>query len=619
MLKFNGIAILTTHSKARFSTSAHLTCGAFSAPQVCDYTVSMRSLKVFFVRRRRWLIALLLLMFSCVCALRFGGGSHDFKQLVAGLAGLLGGLAIIGLSVACRQAWVLPPILKRAELMWTSGTPVAQVLIAAEPLAIAVGEIGYRGLMLRSWACFASGQRDIATKEAALAHLVRKPWWIRWPVRLCARSVKLRRRWPETLIVALAPDLPHVCWLRFERAIDAKDKESDALGWKLLLDCVPYASDDPLFLEACMMRALERLALNQSGGRAPISGPEARALLERSMTLLISRHSDPRLPWNRGALAEYLMRERRHGLVLALCGVLPPAFRSVDLWLAETRAWGELGDSGSAWKAIDDAVRVHPASYKLWMESYRIAMSRGDGAAARRSLEHASKCIGKQGAGPDRWEYELARSEYFFWVEGKTDAAWTHLAEVPEKYVENYRPKFTAQMLLAKNSFEEAYNKISGLLKANPNDVDLRLMQSEAMAGMGAWEALLPHLDSMGDNVRERAGFWYLKGVANKRLSNHGRGREDLERAAWMESLNLRYILEAGYACIELGEYERSEQHWRRALKLDPHNKEALLRLAESREMHSDIATAKSLLRECLVHHPDFQVAQEMLLKLETN
>jgi len=213
----------------------------------------------------------------------------------------------------------------------------------------------------------------------------------------------------------------------------------------------------------------------------------------------------------------------------------------------------------------------------------------------------------------------LAKSEYFYWVEGRTDAAWTHLSRVPDAFVENQRPKFTALMLLSKGDFEEAYGKISELLKAGPGDADLRLMQSEAMAGMDAWEALLPHLDSMGDDVRERAAYWYLRGLANKRLSNHGQGREDLERAAWMESSNLRFVLAAGHACIDLGEHVRSEQHWRRALKLDPHNGDALLRLAESREMHGDVAAAKALLRECLVHHPDFQTAQETLQRLDTN
>jgi tetratricopeptide (TPR) repeat protein len=220
---------------------------------------------------------------------------------------------------------------------------------------------------------------------------------------------------------------------------------------------------------------------------------------------------------------------------------------------------------------------------------------------------------------PDRWEYELAKSEYFYWVEGRADAAWAHLARVPDAFVERQRPRFTAIMLLAKGDFEEAYGKISELLKATPNDVYLRLMQSEAMAGMEAWEALLPHLDSMGDDARERAAYWHLRGLASQRLSNHGQAREDLERAAWMESSCLRFVLAAGRACAYLDEHERGEQHWRRALKLDPHNGEALFHLAESRELHGDAAAAKSLLRECLTHHPDSRAAQEMLARLDTN
>jgi hypothetical protein len=102
-------------------------------------------------------------------------------------------------------------------------------------------------------------------------------------------------------------------------------------------------------------------------------------------------------------------------------------------------------------------------------------------------------------------------------------------------------------------------------------------------------------------------------------LDNSSQCIEDLERAIWMESFNIQYAIDAGLACIELGAYGRSEQHWRMALKIDPRNKEALFHLAESRQAHRDTASAKSLLRECLLHHPDFQQAQEMLLKLDAN
>jgi tetratricopeptide (TPR) repeat protein len=139
------------------------------------------------------------------------------------------------------------------------------------------------------------------------------------------------------------------------------------------------------------------------------------------------------------------------------------------------------------------------------------------------------------------------------------------------------------------------------------------------MAGMGDWETLLSHLDSMNDNVREYARYWYLRGMANKHLENSGQCLEDLERAAWMESYNIQYVIDAGLACTELGAYGRSEQHWRRVLKLSPRNREALLYLAQSREAHHDRATAISLLREFLTYHTDFQNAQEILLKLDAN
>jgi hypothetical protein len=43
------------------------------------------------------------------------------------------------------------------------------------------------------------------------------------------------------------------------------------------------------------------------------------------------------------------------------------------------------------------------------------------------------------------------------------------------------------------------------------------------------------------------------------------------------------------------------------------------LGLAGAMEAHHDIAAAKSILRECLIHHPDFQPANEMLLRLDAN
>jgi hypothetical protein len=355
----------------------------------------------FLARRRGWLVASLLLAVSCVSAFGFGDGLYDAGWLLLGLSG---GLVAVWLGLGIRQAWIFPPILRRAERLWASGAPIAEVLAASAPLAVAVGETGYRAMTLRAWAHFAAGRRGLAVESASRARLARRPLWARPPLRICLKLDARGWKWPEAALRRLAPEIPTVCW---------PSHRPRQLGWKALLDCVPFAADDPLFLEACMERALERLELNM-GGAAPAAGPEARALLELSMTLLVRRHNDPRLPWDRVRLAAYLQRERRFEAVLALCGGLPPAYRPPDLWLMEARTWGQLGDIGSARTTIDAAVRVHPASYPLWMEAYRIAMARKDGATAKRSLDRASGCMGARGGGPDRWEYELAKSEYFY-------------------------------------------------------------------------------------------------------------------------------------------------------------------------------------------------------------
>jgi tetratricopeptide (TPR) repeat protein len=572
---------------------------------------------IFFLVRRLWLITLLLIALSFVYAFKFGNG---LQSLVWPLYLLSGAFIIIqGLALAIRRIWIMPKTLSQTELLWASRAPVLEVLAASKPLSAAVGEVGYRGRMIRSWAFFALSQRQIAVVLAEYAYIARESWWVRWPVRICQNFNKPGRRWPNALSAALLPQNPYFCRLKAEKAIASKDSATVSQGWRLMLDCVSFACDDPMFLDDCMAKALNRLKSNQSGARQPMSGPEARALLERSMAMLTQRHGDPRLPWDRGRLAAYLSKERRDEAVLTICGGLPPAFRSVDLWLLEARTWGRLGDLRCAWVAIDNAVKVHPKSYHLWLETYRIAMARSDAQTALKSLEYAGKYVADQCAPHDRWEFDLAKSEYFFWVAGNTEAAWKHLSTVPENIVEECRPLFKAQMLLSQKSFEDAYSKISELLMAQPNNIDLQLMQSEAMAGMDAWEALLPYLDSMGEEAKERASYWHLKGLANKRMANPGQSREDFERAAWMESFNIQYMIDAGSACVELEEYARSEQYWRRVLKLDSHNREALLGLASAMEAHHDIAAAKSILRECLIHHPDFQSANEMLLRLDAN
>jgi Flp pilus assembly protein TadD len=86
-----------------------------------------------------------------------------------------------------------------------------------------------------------------------------------------------------------------------------------------------------------------------------------------------------------------------------------------------------------------------------------------------------------------------------------------------------------------------------------------------------------------------------------------------------MSQRNIRFVMDAGHACMDLAEFERAEGYWRQALKLQSQSEEALIQLAETRRALHDTDGAKRLLRECLLHHPDSEEAQAFLAELEAN
>jgi tetratricopeptide (TPR) repeat protein len=86
-----------------------------------------------------------------------------------------------------------------------------------------------------------------------------------------------------------------------------------------------------------------------------------------------------------------------------------------------------------------------------------------------------------------------------------------------------------------------------------------------------------------------------------------------------MEPHHLRYLLDAGHACAELGEWERAEGHWRQALQMDSQSEEALIQLADARRELQDAEGSRRYLRECLLHHPESRDAQARLAELEAN
>jgi tetratricopeptide (TPR) repeat protein len=518
------------------------------------------------------------------------------------------------LGWALRQAWVYPARLARAEAWWAAGEPASAVVEGLDRTPLATGELGYRIRLLRSAANLALGYRDRAWLDALGAHLARLPLWKR---PLAARAFRRipeipsarRLAWGERLI-RLAPRMARLRHL--QGILLLRSGRGNALheAWRHFEAALPLAWDDPLVLEDLMLAGLQH-------GREDVA--------ERAMALLASRHGDPRLPWDRGAAAMYLLRNSRPAEALALVRGLPlDRRRPPQLWLAESVSRRRLGDLEGAWQVIEAATGHWPDSFRLWMERYQAALELRRDEEALHSLDRAWRAIPGEDFGDGeqeslRREWQLRRAEFAFWWEDDPASAGELLAKLPPEHQGDHHPPLLLQVKVALGEYEAACGEVSALLQKAPGDTDLLLLQADCLAGLEAWEALLPFLDGLGEACRERAEFWHLRGLARANLGGHAPARADLERAVRMEPRNLRYLLDAGHGCAELGDWGRAEGHWRLALQVDGQSEEALIHLAEARRELEDLDGARRYLRECLLHHPDSADAQARLAELEAN
>jgi tetratricopeptide (TPR) repeat protein len=289
-------------------------------------------------------------------------------------------------------------------------------------------------------------------------------------------------------------------------------------------------------------------------------------------------------------------------------------------WLAESVARRHLGDLEGAWRTVEAGIARLPGAFRLWMERYQVALERREEGDALQSLERAWSLLPE---GPEgdalRQEWHLRRAEFAFWWEDDPESARDLLDRVPPERQGDHHPPLALQLRVALGEYEDAYREVITRLEVRPGDLDLLMLQADCLAGMEAWEALLPFLDSLGEAIRSRSAYWHLRGLA---LANRGEplpARQDLERAARMEPLHARDLLDAGHACAELGEWERAEGHWRQALQADSQSEEALIQLAEARKELQDSEGSRRYLRECLLHHPESEDAQARLAELEAN
>ena len=561
--------------------------------------MTMRSLPI------RMVLALLVL--AAFVSLQLLGGPHpSWTAWALACAVLLG--AWLGWAV--RQVWFYPARLGEAEVLWATGAPASEVAERLSPASLATGELGYRIHLLQAMAHLSLGYQDRAWLDLLQAQLTRLPLWKRLLVRSAFRKVQdlpspRRLAWGERLI-RLAPRMARLRHLQGILLLRSGSPDDLHQAWRQFDAALPLAWDDPLILEDLMLAGFQH---GQEG------------LAEAALSILMTRHGDPRLPWDRGAAGMHLLQQARYAEALALVQGLPPERRTHPLlWLAETVSRRQLGDRAGAWRVIEVAVHHLPEAFRLWMERYQIALDLHRDGEALRSLDRAWLTIPERPEGESlQEEWRLRRAEFAFWWEDHPGHAQELLELVPRDRQGDHRPPLHLQLLVAQGGFETAYQEVVDLLKQDPGDIDLLLLQADCLAGMETWEALLPYLDGLGEGCRERPSFWHLRGLAQANLGDPMQARLDLERAIRMDPRSLRYLLDAGHGCAELDDWDRAEGHWRQALQLDPQAEEALIHLAEARRGLDDLEGARRYLRECLLHHPDSSKAQARLAELESN
>lgn len=517
--------------------------------------------------------------------------------------GIAAGAAATAAGTWIRDRVITLPRLKRAEAAWALGAPASGIL---EGLPRGGGgESGRQVHLLRGRLCTALGYRDAAWTAYREADLARMAWPLRAVIRPFFRTLpeapsRFRMR-TAAFLLRLAPRSARLHHLVGLLHLRRKEMES---AWVRFEAALPLASEDALLLDD-LMRAGFSL--------------DRELLGEQALGLLMHRHGDPRLAWDRPAALHFLLRKGRMLDALALARPVPPELRTHPLhWLGESVPLRALGNLEASWNALDQGLQRLPQAFPLWMERSKLALDLQRDDEALAALDKAELCLPQDAEGP-RQEWALRRAEAAWWIEGDAEAAWQLLADLPPHLQGDQHPPLRLHLLAALGRHEEALAEVKARLAENPKDPALLLLQADCMAGMESWPELLPFLDALPLRCREQAAYWHLRGLALAHLHDHLGARMELERAARMDPGRIRHLLDAGHACAELGEWSRAEGHWRQALELEPDSEEALIQLSDARRELHDMEGSRRYLRECLVHYPDSADAQDRLAELEAN
>ena len=564
------------------------------------------------------------LTFAAAGVLAKGTGGWGWAPLLQGAAFVLGASWV---GWAFRQAWRHPRVLQEAERRWTARAPVEALTALLDRALPAVGETGYRLWLLRGHVAMALWDREAAWSAYREAHLRRLPFWHRVPVRRFLRvgeAVPLQDRLRRGgRLLRLAPAMPH---LHLEHARDLfrlGTPAGDRDARRHLKLAAQHGAEDPLLLDMLLREAIAAPGLDRSAAGKAHVPPPLSARAHRLLALLLDRHGDPRISWGRGTVAWRLVLEGDLETTLRVTRSLPFEHRLDPLvWQAEIEALHRLGDAEEAWNLSRDALQYRPDSLQLWQVHLQEALeSRRDDearAAVQRLMQLWARTDAAQHPGLHA-EWRYLEADFRFTVEGDAAAALALLELIPSEQIPAAAERLRVELDLALERYAEAYATAQQLRERHPEDPDLPVLMGEALAGMGEWDNLNRFLAHLEAPQRKLPPFLHLSGLVRSHRGDTLGAREELERAAALEPGTLRYLLDAGYASMDLSDWLRAERYWRMALQLDEQNAEALLQLAEVREAQHDREGARQFLRECLTHHPEDPEAQTFLSELESN
>ena len=513
--------------------------------------------------------------------------------------------------------------LRVGQAAWISGESSQAVLSAMGGTPLASGELGYRLRLLESSLRWSQGEHQAAWRLAREAHQCRLSPIHRWTVGIYMAWAE-RHESPTTLrwgriLLHWIPGMPHVRHLLAQIAL--KHEGESSWVWDLWVGTIPLAQDDPLLLQDLMLLALKRI---EASRQHPVSlghqewTPQVPFVFEEALKLLLHQHGTPQTHWDRSTPANHLLQEGRYLEALVVERSAHRGRRSRLLCETEVMALHRIGDTRGAWFALEASLVDHPLSFRLWMERFHGALNLGNTALAKESLEMAELCLPPDSSHPNSQEWRLHRAAFAHRVDQDDDLAWKLLTTLPPALQEKNAHLLT-QILIALERYQEAQEQLQIAALRHPTDLELQMLQAECLAGTGTWKTLIPFLDSLPPEARERSAFWHFRGLAWAHLEDPHKARTDLEAAARLAPRELRVILDAGHASADLGDHARAEEHWRQALHLAPASQEALYQMACTRHAQHDPEGARRFLRECLLHNPDDESAQAFLAELEAN